>query len=118
MWSAEGVANQFVGPPLGSLLLAVAFSLPFFVDAASFFVAAALVFLIPGTFRPDGHETPRTKPWRVELAEGFRWLWGHTLLRPMAIILGLMNGGDDDLHRRRSCCSPRRCSTSDRCCSA
>ena len=48
MWSAEGVANQFAGPPLGSLLLAVAFSLPFFLDAASFFVAAALVFLIPG----------------------------------------------------------------------
>jgi MFS family permease len=91
MWSAEGVANQFAGPPLGSLLLAVAFSLPFFLDAASFFVAAALVFLIPGTFRPDGHETRETKPWRVELAEGFRWLWGHSLLRPMAIILGIMN---------------------------
>jgi MFS family permease len=91
MWSAEGVANQFAGPPLGSLLLAVAFSLPFFLDAASFFVAAALVFLIPGTFRPDGHETRETRPWRVELAEGFRWLWGHSLLRPMAIILGIMN---------------------------
>jgi MFS family permease len=91
MWSAEGVANQFAGPPLGSLLLAVAFSLPFFLDAASFFVAAALVFLIPGTFRADGHETRETKPWREELAEGFRWLWGHSLLRPMAIILGIMN---------------------------
>ncbi|HEX4981727.1 MAG TPA: MFS transporter, partial [Ilumatobacteraceae bacterium] len=91
MWSAEGVANQFAGPPLGSLLLAVAFSLPFFLDATSFFVAAALVFLIPGTFRADGHETRETKPWRVELAEGFRWLWGHSLLRPMAIILGIMN---------------------------
>ena len=91
MWSAEGVANQFVGPPLGSLLLAVAFALPFFLDAASFFVAAALVSLIPGTFRPDGHETRESKPWRVELAEGFRWLWGHSLLRPMAIILGIMN---------------------------
>jgi MFS family permease len=91
MWSAEGVANQFAGPPLGSLLLAVAFSLPFFLDAASFFVAGALVFLIPGTFRPDGHETRESKPWRVELAEGFRWLWGHSLLRPMAIILGIMN---------------------------
>jgi MFS family permease len=91
MWSAEGVANQFAGPPLGSLLLAGAFAVPFFLDAASFFVAAALVFLIPGTFRADGHETRETKPWRVELAEGFRWLWGHNLLRPMAIILGIMN---------------------------
>ena len=38
MWSAEEIANTFIGPPLGSLLLLVAFSLPFFVDAASFFV--------------------------------------------------------------------------------
>ena len=92
MWSAESVANQFIGPPLGSLLLAVAFALPFFLDAASFFVAAALVFLIPGSFRADGHETRERRPWRTELAEGFRWLWGHSLLRPMAIILGITNG--------------------------
>jgi MFS family permease len=92
MWAAESVANQFIGPPLGSVLLAIAFSLPFFVDAASFFVAAALVFLIPGSFRAAGHETRERKPWRAELAEGFRWLWGHSLLRPMAIILGVTNG--------------------------
>ncbi|MEZ5250611.1 MAG: MFS transporter [Ilumatobacteraceae bacterium] len=91
LWAAEGVANTFVGPPLGSLLLFAAFSLPFFVDAASFFLAAALVALIPGSFRavrPDDHQ-PRS--WTVELREGVRWLWGHDLLRPMAIILGLMN---------------------------
>ena len=91
MWSAEGVANTFAGPPLGSLLLATMFALPFFFDAASFFVAAALVALIPGTFRatrPEGHVQAN---WRVELRQGVRWLWGHDLLRPMAIILGLMN---------------------------
>lgn len=26
------------------------------------------------------------------VAEGFRWLWNHELLRPMAIVLGLLNG--------------------------
>lgn len=91
MWSAEGVANTFLGPPLGSLLVGVAFALPFLIDAASFFAAAALVALVPGTFRaarPEGHVQQH---WRVELAEGVRWLWGHELLRPMAIILGIMN---------------------------
>jgi MFS family permease len=92
MWSIESVANTFIGPPLGSLLLIVGFSLPFFVDAGSFFVAAALVAAIPGTFRavhPDG-EAARP-PWKAELKEGFRWLWHHPLLRSMAIILGVMN---------------------------
>ena len=91
MWSAEGIANTFIGPPLGSLLLIVAFSLPFFVDAASFFAAAALVAAIPGTFRAERPDDHVQAPWRTELAEGFRWLWANDLLRSMAIILGLMN---------------------------
>jgi len=91
MWSVEGVANTFVGPPLGSILIAAAFALPFFVDAASFFVAAALVATIPGSFRATRPEGQEPAHWRVELKEGVRWLWSHDLLRPMAIILGLMN---------------------------
>jgi MFS family permease len=91
MWSAEGVANTFIGPPLGSLLLLAAFALPFFVDAASFFAAAALVASIPGSFRAERPEGHVQAPWRSELAEGFRWLWSNELLRSMAIILGFMN---------------------------
>ena len=91
MWSAEGIANTFIGPPLGSLLLIAAFSLPFFVDAASFFAAAALVWSIPGSFRAERPDDHVERPWKVELVEGFRWLWSNELLRSMAIILGLMN---------------------------
>jgi MFS family permease len=93
LWSTEQVANEFVGPPLGSFLLAAAFALPFFVDAATFAVSAALVASIPATV-----QRPRPKPsgdhstsWKAELKEGFGWLWRHPLLRPMAIILGLLN---------------------------
>jgi MFS family permease len=95
LWSVESITNTFAGPPLGSLLIAAAFALPIFFDAASFFGAAALVFLIPGTFRAaaptDGGETAGRAGWRAEMREGLRWLWHHPLLRPMAIILGLMN---------------------------
>lgn len=92
IWSVENVTNTFAGPPLGSILLLVAFSLPFFVDAATFFVAAAMVFLIPGTFRAQRDETEPKQSFREELGEGVRWLMSHSLLRPMAVILGLMNG--------------------------
>ena len=91
MWSVEGVMNTFLGPPIGALLIGAAFCLPFFFDAASFFAAAALVAIIPGTFRVLRDETVPRPPWRAEMKEGIRWLWGHELLRPMAIILGLMN---------------------------
>lgn len=92
MWSAESLTNSFIGPPLGSLLIGVAIFLPFFVDAGTFFIAVALLATIKGNFRPV-LEQPREKVYfKVEIMEGFTWLWNHTLLRPLAIILGCMNG--------------------------
>ena len=94
LWGAEMVMNSFVGPPLGSLLLAVGFAVPFFVDAGSFAAAAGLVFLITGTFRKPRRTEAQSGAkvnWRGEIKEGFQWLWHHPVLRPMAIILGLLN---------------------------
>jgi MFS family permease len=90
MWGAEAVMNTFVGPPLGSVLLLAAFSIPFFVHSGTFFAAAAIVMLIPGTFRAGGVLEAR-RSFRDELGEGVRWLWDHSLLRTLAIILGLSN---------------------------
>jgi MFS family permease len=93
MWSAESLTNSFIGPPLGSLIISVAIFLPFFVDAATFFVAAALIASMKPTvksFKPEAKSGPIN--FRAEIKEGFMWLWRHELLRPMAIILGLLNG--------------------------
>lgn len=93
IWSIESAANTFIGPPIGSLLLVAAFSAPFFVDAGSFFAAAALVAAIPGTFRSAGAQVARQQrpSWRADMKEGFTWLWNNRLLRAMAILLGTMN---------------------------
>ena len=91
MWSAESLTHSFIGPPLGSLLIGVAIYLPFFVDAGTFFVSVALIASISGSFKPI-QEKPREKiNFKSEIKEGFRWLWSHDLLRPMAIILGALN---------------------------
>lgn len=96
MWSGELVANTFAGPPLAAALIAVSFALPFFADAVTFAASAVLIALIrpPRRNRPnravDGAGPPPTT-WRVELADGIRWLWGHGLLRTLAITLGLIN---------------------------
>jgi hypothetical protein len=94
LWGAEQVMNSFVGPPVGGFLLAIAFSLPFFVDAGTFAVAAALVFMIGGEFRARTGPVPETATkgsFLTEMKEGVRWLWRHPLFRPMAISLGVMN---------------------------
>lgn len=95
LWGAEQVMNSFVGPPSGGFLLAIALSLPFFVDAGTFAVAAALVFMIRGEFRAKKampvSETETKRSFLAEMKEGVRWLWRHPLFRPMAISLGVMN---------------------------
>jgi MFS family permease len=93
MWSAESLTNSFIGPPLGSLVISVAIFLPFIIDAATFFIAAALIATMKPTvksFKPENKSGPIN--FRAEIKEGFAWLWRHDLLRPMAIILGLING--------------------------
>jgi MFS family permease len=93
MWSAESLTNSFIGPPLGSLLIGIAIFIPFFFDAVSFFFAVALIASLKGTFKPVVDEKDREKiNFKAEIKEGYAWLWAHPLLRPMAIILGSMNG--------------------------
>jgi MFS family permease len=90
LWAAEQATNQFAGPPLGAVLLAAGFAVPFFVDAATFAASAALIFAIVAT--PRSTPPAERRPWKQEMREGIGWLWHHDLLRPMALILGLMNG--------------------------
>jgi MFS family permease len=93
MWSAESLTNSFIGPPLGSLLIGIAIFIPFFFDAVSFFFAVALIASLKGVFKPVADEKGRAKiNFKAEIKEGYAWLWAHPLLRPMAIILGTMNG--------------------------
>jgi MFS family permease len=93
LWGIEMVANSFAGPPLGSALIGIMFALPFLFDAGSFAVAAGLVFLIGGEYRTRRPaDAPAKIDWIGEIREGLGWLWRHPLLRPMAVILGLMNG--------------------------
>ncbi len=110
----ETTANQFVGPPLGGLLFAAAAAVPILLDAGTFLVAAMLLLAItasagraavrPGTASPtdvspaadpDAAVTPTGPAPRIrdEIREGLRWLRQHALLRSLAVLLGLMNGG-------------------------
>ena len=92
LWGAEMVMNSFVGPPLAGVLLAIAFALPFFVDAVTFAVSAAILALLVGSFRTAvGDASVAKTSFAADLKEGFRWLWRHPLLRRLAVILGILN---------------------------
>jgi MFS family permease len=79
-------SQEFVGPPLGSFLFGVvAVSAPFFVDAGSFFVAAALVLAMTGVYRAPRRQPKEHPHLRTEIGEGLRWLWRHRLLRTLIV---------------------------------
>jgi MFS family permease len=86
--AAELTANEFVGPPLGGLLVAVGIATAFATPAALWAAAVGALLLLRGSFA-----IPREKPstLRADVAEGLRYLWRHRLLRALAAMTGLFN---------------------------
>jgi MFS family permease len=86
--AAELTANEFVGPPLGGLLVAAGIALAFATPAALWAAAVGALLLLRG-----GFSVPRREPTtlRADVAEGLRYLWRHRLLRTLAAMTGLFN---------------------------
>jgi MFS family permease len=89
LYAAELTMNQFVGPPLGGLLAGVAVALAFAGSALAFAVAAAGLSLLVGSFRPAPPE--RATGIVEDIREGLGYLWRHTVLRTLAVMVGVMN---------------------------
>jgi MFS family permease len=86
--SSELAMNELIGPPLGGLLFGLAVAAPFGVDALTFAGAALVMAFMTGNFRPSGASSASQErlSMRASLAEGIRWLWGHHLLRTLALV--------------------------------
>ena len=89
LFAVEMVLNQFVGPPLGGLLVATSMALAVGTGAVLYALAIAALALLPGVYR-----TVRSGPVRsmwADIGEGLRYLVGHRLLRTLGLLLGAMN---------------------------
>lgn len=89
--AAESNGEDFVGPPLGSVLFGFWNVLPFAGNALSFAASGLLIFSI----RTDAKQqetsgTPR-KSVRSDIAEGIRWLFANRTLRALATVSCLGN---------------------------
>lgn len=87
MWSAEQVMGQFIGPPLAGVLIAFGITVPFGFDAATFAIAAVLVWIMILPPRPAQIVTP----FRQALVEGFVWMRDNPVILRLAIMLGIIN---------------------------
>jgi len=82
--------STLIGAPLGALLYGVARYLPTAADAVSFAAAAALVWSLPGRYRPAS-STSRTSL-GTDIRAGLRWLSRHRFLRTACLLLIIING--------------------------
>ena len=87
--AVEITMNQFVGPPVGGFLAAIALSTAFGTAAAGYVGALLLLLTLRGSFRAERTSPPGSI--RSEIAEGIRYLAHHRLLRTMALVVGPMN---------------------------
>ncbi len=91
--ATQFAAEEFLGPPLGSLLFALATPLPFWVDAVTFAISALLVarLRVRRRHRPPLPPGPPLPPRTVNVWEGLRWLARHPLLRVLSGLAAVAN---------------------------
>ena len=88
LYAAELMANQFLGPPLGGFLIAAGVVVGVVTPAALWLVAVGVLWLVQGSYRVSRAQPSRM---RSDIAEGIRYLWNHSLLRTLAIVVGFFN---------------------------
>ncbi|RJT75657.1 MFS transporter [Arthrobacter cheniae] len=88
LYGIELITNQFIGPPLGGLLVALGVVAGFAVPAALWLVAAGGLLLIRGSFRAEREHTTTL---RFDIGEGLRFLRNHRILRTLAVMTGVFN---------------------------
>lgn len=90
LFAVELVMNQFVGPPLGGLLVAVSAAVAMGAGAGLYALAAVGLAILPGTYRTVRDHAAKTTL-RADVGEGLRYLFGHRLLRTLGLLLGAQN---------------------------
>ena len=88
--AVEYVTFSFVGAPVGGLLVAAGFVLALGTTGAVYLVGALLLTMLVGDFAVRSSRP--AQPARVEIREGLTFLWRHTLLRTMAVLIAVMAG--------------------------
>jgi MFS family permease len=86
------VTNEFIGPPLGGAIAAIALVLSFATSSALYLVAALALLLMMGSFRPL-HSQQHTRKILPDIMIGLRYVWNNPLLRVLTLIVTVMNIG-------------------------
>jgi MFS family permease len=88
LYAAELTANEFIGPPLGGVLVTIGAVIAFTAPAGLWLLAAGALLLLEGTFRVIPHTTTAIG---TDIVDGLRFLWRNEVLRTLTIMTGVFN---------------------------
>jgi MFS family permease len=90
----ETVLNEFVGPPLGGALVALALAAALGAGAIAYLAAAIVLLLfLRGSFRPAAPARTRVSASiGAQMLEGLHYLWRQPALRALSLMTAVMAG--------------------------
>jgi MFS family permease len=86
----EYLCNGFVGAPIGGFLVAAGFAIALGTTSIIYVIGMVLLLLLVGNFTVES--TKQRQSVNVEIRDGLVFLWRHTLLRTMALLIAVMAG--------------------------
>lgn len=89
LYAVEVAMNQFVGPPLGGILVAVSVPLALAGSVLGYALAASGLALMAGTFRATTDGTRASM--LADIREGLTYLLHNRVLRTLAIMVAIFN---------------------------
>lgn len=88
------VIDEFLGPPLGGFLFALAAFAPSLLNVCAFFLAALAFFGLRGTYTLPAPADPGPRPSFVQqVRDGIAWAWSNPIVRTLIVIGGLASIG-------------------------
>jgi MFS family permease len=88
LFATATLANELVGPPIGSTMFALFPAIPFSMAAVSFGLSSALIHRIEGHFSSTNDHQ---KNLVGDILEGVRWFWQHRLLKVLGFFAATFN---------------------------
>lgn len=90
LFATTTVANDMVGPPVGSYIFTLFPPLAFLVSSLAYGGSAALLGSLPGEYHARRQPGAASRL-LTEIKEGFRWFLNNSVLRALAFLVTLQN---------------------------
>jgi MFS family permease len=82
--------SGLLGPSLGGLLYGLGRGVPFLTDAISYALSVVALLTLKTDVRPAVRAESQAPHLGLEIAEGLRWLYAHTVIRFIAVLTGVL----------------------------